>query len=346
MLNNLICRQRASRWLATVAVVFATTLSTPSWALNIVLSNDDGFESANIHALYVKLKAAGHDVVLSGPAQNNSGKGGSMNFLQPITTLTKDTRFGTVKAGAPGVGNAADDANIFYVDGTPVMSMLYGLDVVAPQRWGKQPDLVISGPNEGGNLGMINPSSGTFNNAVYAVNRGIPAIAVSSASITGRSYTALADDATEYELADLVVKLVAQLDASKGSDGRLLPPGVGLNVNVPNFAAGTASTLKFQFARMGLATDYQPVFYASLADSANAVQYGAGVPFPGISILTKDATPPTGVVLPNDTAASSESNVLATGAIPVTVFEGIPQARRSNEDLVKIRLQSLLGAAN
>lgn len=346
MLGRFIRRRRASRWFAAAAVVFATTLSSPSWALNIVLSNDDGFESANIHALYVKLKAAGYDVVLSGPAQNNSGKGGAMNFLQPITPLSRDTRFGTIKAGAPGVGVEPDDADIHYVDGTPVMAMLYGIDVLAPQRWGKQPDLVISGPNEGGNLGMINPSSGTFNNAVYAVNRGIPAIAVSAASITGRSYTALTDDASEYELADLVIKLVAQLDANKGSDGRLLPLGVGLNVNVPNFAAGTSSALKFQFARMGLATDYQPVFYASLADSPNAVQYGAGVPYPGISIVSRDVTPPTGVMLPHDTAATSEANVLATGAIPVTVFEGIPQARRSNEDLVKIRLQSLLGAAN
>jgi 5'-nucleotidase len=339
-------RSRVVRWLAAIAVVCAATGSAPSWALNIVLSNDDGFETANIRALYVKLKAAGHDVVLSGPAQNNSGKGGSMNFLVPVTPLTRATRFGTVKAGASGVGADPNDGNIFYVDGTPVMAMLYGLDVVGAQRWNGQPDLVISGPNEGSNLGMINPSSGTFNNAVYAVNRGIPALAVSYAGTSGRSYTALTDGAPEYEIADLIVKLVDQLDSNKGSDGRLLPAGVGLNVNVPNFASGTASALPFKFARMGRATDYQPVFYASLADSQNAVAYGAGAPYPGVSIVTPDITPPAGVVLPGDTASTSESNVMATGVIPVTVFEGVPQARRSNEDLVKIRLQSLLGAAN
>src|SRR3546814_3199726 len=54
-----------------VAALLAATMSAPSWALNIVLSNDDGFEAANIRALYTELKAAGHDVVLSGPAQNN-----------------------------------------------------------------------------------------------------------------------------------------------------------------------------------------------------------------------------------------------------------------------------------
>ena len=39
------------------------------------------------------------------------------------------------------------------------MSMLYGLDVLAVQRWSAPPDLVISGPNEGNNLGAINNSS-------------------------------------------------------------------------------------------------------------------------------------------------------------------------------------------
>src|SRR3546814_2437046 len=87
--------------------------------LNIVLSNDDGFEAANIRALYTELKAAGHDVVLSGPAQNNSGKGGALDFLVPMKPLGKSTRFGTVKAGAPGVGVDPKDPDIFYVDGTP-----------------------------------------------------------------------------------------------------------------------------------------------------------------------------------------------------------------------------------
>src|SRR3546814_6419143 len=101
------------------------------------------------------------------------------------------------------------------------MATLYGLDVVAAQRWKAPPDLVISGPNEGANTGSVIAGSGTFNNAVFAVNRGIPAIAVSYAGVAGRSYTRLADGAPEYRIADLVVKLVAQLEANKGSDGRL-----------------------------------------------------------------------------------------------------------------------------
>lgn len=327
------------RMLGSFVLSLAALLPQQSWALNIVISNDDGFETANIHALYQRLKAAGHDVVLSGPTQNNSGKGGAMSFLAPVTPLTKDTRFATVKAGAAGAGVSPSDADVFYVDGTPVMAMLYGLDVVAAKRWGKQPDLVVSGPNEGANLGAINNSSGTFNNALYAINRGVPAIAVSYSGTEGHSYTTLTDGAVEYRVADLVVQLVNQLDAQKGADGRLLPPGVGLNVNIPVLADGV--TPAFKFSRLGVATDYQPVFYESLSNSPVALGYGAGVPFPGISFVNNMITPPAGVVVPNDTATSSERNVVAAGAVAVSVIEGVPQARRSNEDALKVHLNTL-----
>lgn len=339
-------RARVARLITALAVLLATTFSAPSWALNIVLSNDDGFEAANIRALYTELKAAGHDVVVSGPAQNNSGKGGAMDFLVPMKPLTKSTRFGTVKAGAPGAGAAPQDPNVFYVDGTPVMSLLYGLDVVAAQRWKGPPDLVISGPNEGANTGAVVPGSGTFNNAVFAVNRGIPAIAVSYAGLAGRSYTKLSKGAPEYRVADLVVKLVAQLEASKAGDGRLLPPGLGLNVNIPVLASDATKTPSFKFARLGLATQYRPVFYASLADSKNAVAYGLNSPYAGISIVMNNDVPPAGVRLPEDDSPTSEANELDAGAIPVSVFVGMPEAGRSSEDLIKARLHSLLHPAD
>ena len=192
-----------------------TALAAPAQALNIVLSNDDGFETANIRALYQRLKAAGHDVILSGPTQNNSGKGGSMNFLVPETPLAKASRYGSIAAGSPGVGPDPSDANVFYVDGTPVMSMLYGLDVQAVKRWGKQPDLVVSGFNEGNNTGLINNSSGTVNNLLYAINRGVPAIAASYEGTETRNHTALAEGALEYEIADVIVKLIDELEDNR-----------------------------------------------------------------------------------------------------------------------------------
>lgn len=330
------------QWLCLLG---AMTVAAPAQALNILVSNDDGFETANVRALYQRLKAAGHDVILSAPTQNNSGKGGAMNFLVPIGALTKDTRHGSVKAGAPGVGADPGDANVFYVDGTPVMSMLHGLDVVAVKRWNQQPDLVVSGPNEGNNLGLINNSSGTVNNALYAINRGVPAIAASYEGTTARPHTALAEGAIEYEIADIVVRLVARLEQSRVAGAPLLPPGVGLNVNIPKITAGQGAGLPYRYARMGLATEYQPVFFEKLSDSPVATGFGAGVPLPGISFANAQIAPPAGVVIAVDNDPRSELNVLKTHAVPVTMIEGVPQARRSNEELVRLRLGDLLNAA-
>jgi len=316
-------------------------------ALNILLSNDDGFEGAKIRALYQDLKAAGHNVIISAPTQNNSGQGGAINFLVPLGNLSKNTRWGTVKAGAPGVGQDPGDSNVYYVDGTPVMATLYGLDVVAPAMWGKQPDLMISGPNDGNNLGFINDSSGTFNNALYGTLRGVPSIAVSDADTVAKPYTALTASSIEHEKAAIVVKLVAQLMQSPASGGRLLPPGVGLNVNLPAFGAGQGGSLPFAFTRLGTATNYQPVFYSKLSDSALAVGAGVNAPLPGVSLVTGPMQPPAGVTLPQDANPLAETNVIAAGGkVTVSVVEGVPQARRSNEDLVKIQLKPLFNLSH
>jgi 5'/3'-nucleotidase SurE len=44
-------------------------------AVNIISSNDDGWAEANIRALFESLGEAGHSVVVSAPAENQSGTG-------------------------------------------------------------------------------------------------------------------------------------------------------------------------------------------------------------------------------------------------------------------------------
>lgn len=44
-------------------------------AVNVVLSNDDGWAEKNIRVFYDTLTAAGDSVVLSAPAENQSGSG-------------------------------------------------------------------------------------------------------------------------------------------------------------------------------------------------------------------------------------------------------------------------------
>jgi 5'/3'-nucleotidase SurE len=48
-------------------------------AVNIISSNDDGWAEINIRQFYKTLTAAGHSVVVSAPAENQSGTGSSFS---------------------------------------------------------------------------------------------------------------------------------------------------------------------------------------------------------------------------------------------------------------------------
>lgn len=58
-----------------------------SQAIRVIQSNDDGWAEMNIRAFHDALIQAGHDAVVSSPAENMSGKGKSslFPFLLPKT---------------------------------------------------------------------------------------------------------------------------------------------------------------------------------------------------------------------------------------------------------------------
>ena len=49
-------------------------------AVRIVQSNDDGWAEINVRTLFDSLTAAGHNVVLSGPAEGKSGTGPLISY--------------------------------------------------------------------------------------------------------------------------------------------------------------------------------------------------------------------------------------------------------------------------
>lgn len=219
-------------------------LSSPAFALNILLTNDDGL-SSNLKALYDALKAKGHDVIVAVPCTGQSGRGAAI-VMYSTTVIVADNdksqidaergcHNGAAPVGAPAVGpftkRGYTNGDYFYVHGTPVMATLYGLDVLAPARWKRAPDLVLSGPNEGQNVGRIVNSSGTVGNAQFAAARGLPAIALSAGSNTADN-DRLANPLSPI-VARLTLKLIDALKAKAGN-GPLLPAGLALNVNFPN----------------------------------------------------------------------------------------------------------------
>lgn len=52
-----------------------TLLAASAHAVNIISSNDDGWAEINIRELYKSLSSGGHDVLVSSPAENQSGAG-------------------------------------------------------------------------------------------------------------------------------------------------------------------------------------------------------------------------------------------------------------------------------
>ena len=309
-------------------------------ARNIVLTNDDGLTS-NVVALYVALKEAGHDVVVSVPCTNQSGQGAALGIARPVTPLKEPclndaAEAGAIGAGAmtreglPGMENGAGD--FYYVDGTPVAALLHGLEVVGMARWGAAPDLVLSGPNEGQNVGAIILSSGTVSAAQYAAVKGIPAIALSAGAGTE---AATLDNPLSVVVAQHSLELIEALEAKAG-EGSLLPAGLALNVNFPDNPADAM----WQLTEVGTYNAYKVSFTSDMAATASpmmqamAAARGMAIPpLPGVSFDFNTAPPAAG--------EEDDESIVFRRAIAVSPMQAgyayrIGEASLTREDLAAL----------
>lgn len=306
-------------------------VSLPAAALDIVLTNDDGFETENIQALYRALSDAGHNVIMAAPYLGQSGTGGKIGFLTPIFPTSEDSEGGLLPAGSFGIGATTIAPQQFYVDESPAAAVLYGIDILAPQIFGGPPDLVVSGPNEGNNLGLVTPHSGTLGAAVTALNKGIPAIAVSADN----------DDETVAEaelIAELTVKVVAAID---GPHGLRLPNATGLNVNIPDVdpLANDVDDFEYKLTKVGTAANIGLQFYENLGDSpiAQAVGIPPNIGLPGVSV----EIPYTNAGHPEDTSSRSEGNALGGTTVTVSPIQGTYSADFFKQIQVRRNLRRL-----
>jgi len=136
-----------------------------------------------------------------------------------------------------------NDPRINYVNSFPVTSVKYGLSNLSSKFFDGPPDIVLTGPNVGNNLGIVTQVSGTLGAAAEAVKQGIPAIAFSGATGPHRPYTEL----TVGDRSSVYAQVAARLTQALITSGKpYLPPGVGLNVNFPASNTTTCST-PYQF---------------------------------------------------------------------------------------------------
>ncbi|MBW0548087.1 hypothetical protein O181_087802 [Austropuccinia psidii MF-1] len=228
-----------------IIFLFSVTLVIPSNQIKILQGNDDGWAEANIRALYQTLKQAGFQSIISAPAINKSGTGSTSSNWE---NLRQPGQYGTIPQGAPGIGHNSSDDHIWYVNAYPVDGIRYGIDTLSPRFYAQQPDIVVSGPNVGENVSLQKYFSGTLGAALYASERGLPSIAISTDDHHRHSFEKLTSSDSSYIYAKVTIRILNELIRIKDS-GQFLPPKCTLNINLQKSGQGTncleASDYKF-----------------------------------------------------------------------------------------------------
>lgn len=124
--------------------------------MHILISNDDGLDATGIRLLAEQVGKHVDEVTIVAPDRDRSGASNSLTLDRPIRVEKRD-------------------AGVFKVYGTPTDCV----HIAITGLLGEEPDMVISGINNGGNLGDDVLYSGTVAAAMEGRFLGLPAMAVS-----------------------------------------------------------------------------------------------------------------------------------------------------------------------
>jgi 5'/3'-nucleotidase SurE len=163
--------------------------------MRILVSNDDGYLAPGLAALAAAMRPFGNVTVVA-PEQNSSGASNSLTLSRPLTVSTASN-------------------GVTYINGTPSDCVHIALTGLLDER----PDLIVSGINNGQNMGDDTIYSGTVAAAMEGYLFGIPAMAF---SLVDKGYAHL--DAAAEMAAEVVRRHIQQP----------LPGAFLLNVNLPN----------------------------------------------------------------------------------------------------------------
>ena len=201
--------------------------------MRILLSNDDGYFAPGLAALAAALAGLG-EVVVVAPEQNRSGASNSLTLDRPLM----------LKQAANG---------FHFVNGTPTdcvhLAVTGMLDTL--------PDIIVSGINNGANMGDDTIYSGTVAAATEGYLLGIPSIAISLTSFEGRNFAAAGRVARE-----LVERYTA----------KPINQPVLLNVNVPDISYEELKGI--EVTRLGRRHKAEPV--VKMVSPRNETMYWIG----------------------------------------------------------------------
>jgi len=186
--------------------------------MRILVSNDDGYFAPGLEALVAAVDGLG-EVTVVAPETNHSGASNSLTLNRPLS----------VRQIRPG---------FYCVNGTPSDCVHVALTGLLDAR----PDLVISGINNGANMGDDTLYSGTVAAATEGYLFGIPAIA----------FSLVEKDWAHLEAAGAVAREIVQRQIAQPLAAPIL-----LNVNIPNRARATMQGM--EVTRLGKRHPSDPV---------------------------------------------------------------------------------------
>lgn len=232
--------------------------------MRILIANDDGYLAPGIAALVQAVQGLGTIDVIA-PEQNASGTSNSLSLNRPLSVWE-------AQGGA--------QAGFRYVNGTPSDSVHIALTGLLPHK----PDLVLSGINQGANMGDDTLYSGTVAAAMEGFLFGVPSIAFSQAE---KGWGHL--DAAARVARQVVEQVLAQ--------GLPTRPWL-LNVNIPNRA--DADRLPWSVTRLGrrhasepvirqISPRGEPVYW--IGPAGDAREAGAGTDFHAVASGQVSITP-------------------------------------------------------
>jgi 5'-nucleotidase len=184
--------------------------------MKILLSNDDGYQAAGIVALYRALSTIA-DVEVIAPEHNNSAKSNALTLNAPLY----------VSSGHNGFR---------YINGTPADCVHMALTGLL----GYRPDLVVSGINNGANMGDDTLYSGTVGAAMEGYLMGIPAIALSQVNKGWAHLDAACERAVQLVQTLSACNFQPPLNAPSSAEAQ---PWL-LNINIPNLPLDTLGALR------------------------------------------------------------------------------------------------------
>ena len=179
----------------------------------ILVTNDDGVAAPGIAALASALDPLG-EVWVYAPDRNQSAVGHGVSLHRPLRVVPIRDRW-------------------FSVDGTPTDCVMLAVRSLL----GRRPDVVVSGINNGPNMGDDVTYSGTVAGAFEGMLLGIPAVAVSN----------LGRVSGHLEASGTVARAVVSSVLEHG-----LPPETVLNVNIPDVPLSELGAV--EITRMGRRT--------------------------------------------------------------------------------------------